>query len=98
MKKITLNVQKDSGIYKRILFDSDVSTTGFTFTASIFDPEIVPRVEMAAPTATLATVGTDEVLTISLDPSLLTVTLATGEVQKVLAWECLLDPGQGWDI
>ena len=98
MKKVNLSIQKDSGIYKRILFDCDESTTGFVFTASIFDPEIVPRVEMAAPTATLATVGTDEVLTVSLDPALLTVTLATGDTSKVLAWECLLDPGLGYDI
>ena len=97
MKKVNLSIQKDSGIYERILFDCD-DVTGFTFSASIFDPEIVPRVEMAAPTVALTTEGTDKILTVSLDPSLLSVTLGTGETRKVLGWECLLDPGLGFGI
>ena len=97
MKKVNLSCQQDSGIYARILFDCD-DVTGFNFSASIFDPEIVPRVEMAAPTVALTTEGTDKILTVSLDPALLSVTLGTGETRKILAWECLLDPALGYDI
>ena len=97
MIRVNFAIQKDSGIYKRILFDCD-DVTGFNFSASIYDPEISPRVEMAAPTIALTTEGTDKILTVSLDPALLSVTLGTGETRKVLAWEGLLDPALGYEI
>ena len=95
--RINFSIQKDSGIYERILFtdSSGADTSTYTFKGSVFDPEITPREEMAALTVTLS--GDD--LIVVLNPSLLSVTLATGEIQKNLAHEILLlDPGVGFDV
>ena len=97
MIRVNFAIQKDSGIYKRILFtdSSGSDTSTYNFSGSVFDPEITPRVELAEMTVTLS--GTD--LIVSLAPSLLAVTLGTGETQKALAHEILLlDPGVGFDV
>ena len=97
MKKVNFSIQKDSGIFERILFtdSSGADTSTYVFSGSVFDPEITPRVEIAPLTVTLSS----DDLIVSLNPSLVSVTLADGETQKNLAHEILLlDPGVGFDV
>ena len=93
-------IQKDSGLYERILFEdsSGGDSSNYTWKASLFDPEITPRLEIAAVSVSLSTSGTAEYLTVTLDPANYDITLPTGDTQKVLACEILFDPGIGYDL
>ena len=96
-KHFQVTLQKNGGIYKRILLDTDLDTTGWLVRSSIFNPEVDADTELAAPTTTLSTysAGEDNVITLSLDPADLAAQLPTGS-QIILAIEVQLDPGLGF--
>ena len=96
-KQLTLYIQANGGLYKRIKLDTSQNTAGWLVKSSIFDPS-APTVELATPTTTLSTysAGEDNIITASLDPSLLAAELVG--TRTVLGWELQLDPGLGYFI